>query len=78
MKNDYYHRLSEVLVVYHLGEHLCPKQNTKEYKRSVKEVVVRNSIVGTHTIQQAEVVRQLRQVISMRHGEELCSCPVAT
>ena len=32
-----------------------PKPNTKKYKRLVKEAVVRNSIVGDHTIQQAEV-----------------------
>ena len=43
-------------MVCYLGMHMCtPKLNTKKYKSIVRETVLRNSGLGAHAIQQAEV-----------------------
>ena len=49
-----------MLTVHHLGMHMCPpKQNITKHRRLVKKLWVRNSSVGTHTIQQAEVGKEI-------------------
>ena len=51
-----HYQVTVVLTVYYLGMHTCPpKLNTKKYKRLVRVAVVRNSSLGPHAIQQAEV-----------------------
>ena len=51
-----YCRESEILMVYHLGMHMCScKQNSKRYRSLFRETVLRNSGLGACAIQQAEV-----------------------
>ena len=43
-------------MVYYLGMHtFSPKWNSKRYRTLVREAVLRNSGLGAHVIQQAEV-----------------------
>ena len=51
-----YCRESESLTIYHIGAHKCPlKPYTNKYRNQVRDVVLRNSGLGTHGIQQADV-----------------------
>ena len=51
-----YCRESESLTVYHIGAHKCPlKQDTKIYRKQVKDAVLRNRGLGAWGIQQVEV-----------------------
>ena len=55
-----YLKVSEVPMVFHIGKHLCvPKQNTKKYKKLVREAVVRNTSAQTCNIQQTEVGEEI-------------------
>ena len=46
--------VSKILKVDHIGMHTCPPK-PKKYRSPVREVVLRNSAVGVHAIQQVEV-----------------------
>ena len=51
-----YCRESESLTVYHIGAHKCPlNQDTKIYRKQVRDAVLRNQGIGAQSIQQAEV-----------------------
>ena len=49
-------RESEILTVYHIGEHRhLPKSNTKQYRSLIQEAVLKNNGLGASTSQQIEV-----------------------
>ena len=74
-----YCRESEILTIYHIGTHSCPlKPNTKKYRHQVREAVLRNSGLVQKLFNKLTWVRQLQQVTSRRHREELCSFPRPT
>ena len=51
-----YCRESESLTIYHVGAHKCPfKPYTNKYSKQIRDAVLRNSGLGAHGIQQAEV-----------------------
>ena len=51
-----YCRESESHTVYHIGAHKCPlKQDTKIYRKQVRDALLRNRDLGAQGIQQAEV-----------------------
>ena len=55
-KNDRVLQGVRDLSIYPLGTLCCPpKPNTKKYRHQVRETVLRNSDLGAHAIQQAEV-----------------------
>ena len=51
-----YCKESESLTVYHIGAHKCPFEPYRNRcSKQIRDIVLRNSGLGTHGIQQAEM-----------------------
>ena len=70
-----YCRESESITVYHIGAHKCSlKQDTKIYRKQVRDAVLRNRGIGARGIQQAEMTLGKLGM----HSEEPCNSPMLT
>ena len=74
-----YYRESESLTIYHIGAHKCPlKPDTNKYSKQVRDAVLRNSDLGVHGIQQAEVHQACADGDIKRCEKEPCDSPTLT